>query len=90
MAVTADAEVIREQLRALIAEVLYCEVAEVGGDTPFADLGLDSVLIVEFVAELNSRYPVGESVDSLYEHPTLNLLAEHVSARVGHEGSTGP
>ncbi|MGA6161813.1 acyl carrier protein [Amycolatopsis magusensis] len=81
MAVTADDGKIREELRKLIAEVLYCTTAEVDGDTPFADLGVDSVLIVEFIAEINARYPVRESVESLYEHPTLNLLAEHLHRR---------
>lgn len=81
MAGTADPTQVQEELRALVAEFLYCEVSEVDVDATFTDLGLDSVLIVEFVAELNARYPVQESVDSLYLRPTVNQLAAHV---LGH------
>jgi acyl carrier protein len=84
---TTGAEELREQLRELIAGVLYCDLHEVGDDTTFTDLGLDSVLIVEFVADINRRYEVHESVDVLYQHDTLAKFAGYLAGRIGEPGS---
>ncbi|WP_326767586.1 acyl carrier protein [Streptomyces sp. NBC_01591] len=48
-----------EQLRALIAEVLDVEVADIGDDTDFIDdLEIDSLMALEVVVVLEKRYQV--------------------------------
>ncbi|MFF3396704.1 acyl carrier protein [Streptomyces sp. NPDC002669] len=48
-----------EQLRAIIAEVLDVEVADIGDDTNFADdLEIDSLMALEVVVVLEKRYQV--------------------------------
>ncbi|MFJ2609790.1 acyl carrier protein [Streptomyces sp. NPDC087425] len=70
---------VREVLRTHLAEVLYCEPEEVGDDTAFQELGLDSVLGAEVTALINSRYGLEEKVEALYQNPTLAQLAAYVA-----------
>ncbi|MFI6402541.1 acyl carrier protein [Streptomyces sp. NPDC050548] len=85
MSRTATAQEVREVLRTHLAEVLYCEPEEIGDDTAFQDLGLDSVLGAEVTAVINSRYGLEEKVEALYQHPTLTDLADHVAGRADLE-----
>ncbi|MEU5848875.1 acyl carrier protein [Saccharopolyspora shandongensis] len=81
MPVSLDAATIRDELRSHLAEVLYVEVAEVEDDATFQDLGLDSVLGVELVSVINAKYGLSEVVDAVFDHPTLNKLADYVRER---------
>jgi acyl carrier protein len=76
-----SASSIREDLRTQLADVLYCEVAEVTDDATFKDLGLDSVLGVELISVINTKYGLSVRIDAVYEHPTVTLLAEYVCGR---------
>ncbi len=51
MAAPAD---LREKLRAIISEV--SEVDEIPDATPFKDLGIDSMMAIEIVAEVERTY----------------------------------
>ncbi|MEU3520612.1 acyl carrier protein [Streptomyces sp. NPDC006654] len=88
MPISMKTEEVREVLRAHLAEVLYCEPEEVEDDTAFEDLGLDSVLGAELTALINSRYGLSEKVETLYQNPTLTLLAEHVAKQTEAQHST--
>lgn len=58
----ADAE-LREKLRAIIVEV--SEVEEVPDETPFKDLGIDSMMAIEIVAEVERTYKLSIPEDDL-------------------------
>ncbi|WP_405550883.1 acyl carrier protein (plasmid) [Streptomyces globisporus] len=72
---------VRGVLRSHLAEVLYCEPAEIGDETNFEDLGLDSVLGAEVTAVINSRYGLSERVEAVYQNPTLTRLAAYVATQ---------
>ncbi|GAA3755612.1 beta-ketoacyl synthase N-terminal-like domain-containing protein [Salinactinospora qingdaonensis] len=65
-------------LRARLADVLYSSEADLGEDQPFSELGLDSVLGVEFTRFINSTYGLELKADVLYDHPNLRALSRHV------------
>ncbi|MFJ8535824.1 acyl carrier protein [Streptomyces sp. NPDC093591] len=73
---------IREELRVHLAEVLYLETSEIDDEATFADLSLDSVLGVELVSVINTKYGLDESVDAVFEHPTVTKLADYIRERV--------
>ncbi|MFF0380013.1 acyl carrier protein [Actinoplanes missouriensis] len=87
MTVSPDPAAVREELRAHLAEVLYLEPDDIADDAGFADLGLDSVLGVELIALINSRYGLAELVEEAYRQGTLANLAEYVCARVAERGA---
>lgn len=65
---------------ALLAEVLYVEVSRIDAGTSFTELGLDSILAVEYVAMLKAELGVSVNVDSLYEHGTPDAFLKHIAA----------
>lgn len=87
MTTLVSADSIRDELRPHLAGILYCEIEEIDDDTTFADLGLDSVLGVELVAFVNTKYGLEEILDTVYDHPTVNRLSAYVSERVAGLGA---
>ncbi len=64
----------------LLAEILYVEPGEVDPDSDFIDLGLDSILAVEYIARLKGELGVQETLESLHDLGTPRALVEHVLA----------
>lgn len=49
-------DTLKEELRQIIVEVT--EVEDIPEDTPFADLGIDSMMAIEIVADIEKNYDV--------------------------------
>ena len=62
-----------------LARVLYMDEADVAEDRPFVDMGLDSILGVELIKELNRTFGVEMKASRLFDHPTAASLAAHVA-----------
>lgn len=62
----------------LLAEVLYLSPGEVDAQTPFQELGVDSVLGVEFIGKINQRFGSQLKATALYDWPTLMELAAEI------------
>lgn len=56
--VPMDDQQIRFAARAIVAEILEVEQADLRDDAPFADFGANSVQQMEIVVELSSRFGV--------------------------------
>ena len=54
---------LKEQLRAIIAEVT--EVEDIPDDKPFKDLGIDSMMAIEIVAEIERTFKLSIPEDEL-------------------------
>ncbi|MFF1272521.1 SDR family NAD(P)-dependent oxidoreductase [Streptomyces marokkonensis] len=74
-----------DHVTAVLAEVLGTAPSRIPRDRPFADLGVDSILIASIVVRLEraAGAPLDPSV--VLEHPTVERLARHLT-RVPHEG----
>ncbi len=66
------------ELTEMLARVLYTEPSHLSRARAFVDLGVDSILGVEFIRELNGRMGLDLSASTLYDHTTLEALARHV------------
>ncbi|MGW0093873.1 acyl carrier protein [Streptomyces sp. NPDC003328] len=75
-------EALHQQLLDDLVATLYCDPADVDDDTTFHDLGLDSILGLEFLGLVNGRYQLSEEIDTLHEHPTLAQLVQYLSGRL--------
>jgi len=51
-----DPEQIREEVRALIAEIIERDASDVSDETPLRDLGVDSMQAIEIITDLEKRY----------------------------------
>jgi acyl carrier protein len=53
------------------------------GDRPVEALGVDSLLAMDLLHALEDKYNLSFPAVTIKNYPTLNLLAEHVSSRLG-------
>jgi acyl carrier protein len=71
-----------DELRELLAEILYTDPDDIVDSTPFLDLGMDSVLGVEFMSAVSAKYGLQERARALYLHPNLKALAAYIQEQV--------
>ncbi len=71
---------LRDRLREIIAEV--SEVDEIPDETPFEDLGIDSMMAIEIVAEVERTYKLSIPEDELKEMTCFNAVYELVRRKI--------
>ncbi|MEU7475036.1 acyl carrier protein [Lentzea sp. NPDC042327] len=59
----------------VLAELLMLAPEDVPLDRSFADVGVDSILAVEFVSMLRTRFDGVITVDTVYDNDSVRLLA---------------
>ncbi|MFG2635901.1 SDR family NAD(P)-dependent oxidoreductase [Streptomyces sp. NPDC048362] len=76
---TGDQDAVREQLRLFTTEFLMVEPVEVDTAAELMDLGFDSISLSELVVRVNDHYGLELLPTVLFEHPTLDDVAAHLS-----------
>jgi acyl carrier protein len=71
---------LREALRAIVAEV--AEIEEVPDDQPFKDLGIDSMMAIEIVSEIERRYKIKVPEQELEQIVDLDSVVGLVSSKL--------
>ncbi|MFW6051164.1 MAG: acyl carrier protein [Myxococcota bacterium] len=74
------ADDLKEKLRAIIAEV--AEIDEVPDDVPFRDLGIDSMMAIEIVAEVEREYKLNIPEEELEELTDFNAVVKKVQEKL--------
>lgn len=77
MAAPAD---LRDKLRAIISEV--SEVDEIPDATPFKDLGIDSMMAIEIVAEVERTYKLSIPENELTKLTHFEAVYDLVKAKL--------
>ena len=77
-------DTLKDELRQIIAEVT--EVEDIPEDTPFADLGIDSMMAIEIVADVEKNYDVTISEDELVELTNLKAVYDKVQKKLADAG----
>jgi acyl carrier protein len=54
------------------------EPSDIDVEIPFVDMGLDSVISVEWVQSLNKRYASNLATSCIYDYPTIRQLAHYL------------
>jgi amino acid adenylation domain-containing protein len=70
-----DQAALAAELRATLAAALYLDISEIGLDRSFVDLGLDSVIGVEWIHVVNKRLGTSVAATKLYQYPTVRELS---------------
>ena len=73
-------EDLRETLRGIVAEV--AEIDDVPDDKPFKDLGIDSMMAIEIIAEIERRSRIKVPVQELEQVRDLTSVVSLISAKV--------
>lgn len=71
---------LKEKLRTIISEV--SEVEEIPDETPFKELGIDSMMAIEIVAEVERTYKLTIPEDELQELVNFNAVYAKVEAKL--------
>ena len=74
-------EDLREKLRAIISEV--SEVDEIPDETPFKDLGIDSMMAIEIVAEIERTYKMSVPEEDLKKLTNFTAVYTLVKDKLG-------
>lgn len=80
-------EEISQRMRKLLADKLNQPANRFPGDRPFDELGLDSLMVVGLVADLEDEVGVQLEANLLWDHQTINDLAVAVFQRVSNTRS---
>jgi acyl carrier protein len=72
---------LKNELRQIITEVT--EVEDIPEDTPFADLGIDSMMAIEIVADVEKDYQITIEEDELGELINLKAVYDKVKEKLG-------
>ncbi|MDY7006756.1 MAG: beta-ketoacyl synthase N-terminal-like domain-containing protein [Cyanobacteriota bacterium] len=81
-----DVTQIRETLKESLADVLYVDLSEIEEEKKFVDLGLDSIVGVEWITEINQTYNLNIKATKLYDYPTLLDLAKYIAQTLSTQG----
>ena len=73
-------ETLKDELRQIITEVT--EVEEIPEDTPFADLGIDSMMEIEIVADVEKNYEITIAEEELADLTNLKAVYEKVQQKL--------
>ncbi|MEX3611468.1 MAG: amino acid adenylation domain-containing protein [Burkholderia sp.] len=84
--VAIDAGVHRVLLEQL-ARTLKLDVAEIDTQMPFSDYGVDSILGVGFVKQINDRLGLDLNATVLFEHSSFERLVAHILQRHRQEAA---
>ena len=71
---------LKEKLRAIVAEV--SEIDEIPDETSFSELGIDSMMALEIVAEVERTYKVSVPEEELKTMTNFNSVYELFAKRI--------
>jgi phthiocerol/phenolphthiocerol synthesis type-I polyketide synthase D len=67
------------RLRAILARELRMSASAIDTDQPFPELGLDSMMAMTVLREMQKLVGIDLSANMLFNHPTISSLATHVA-----------
>jgi len=76
-------ENLKDELRAIITEVT--EVEEIPEDTLFADLGIDSMMAIEIVADIEKNYEITIAEEELADLTNLQTVHDKVREKLAEK-----
>jgi acyl carrier protein len=72
---------LKDKLRAIVAEV--SEIDEIPDETPFSELGIDSMMAIEIVAEVERQYKVSVPEEELKTLTNFESVYQLFAKRIG-------
>jgi acyl transferase domain-containing protein/acyl carrier protein len=75
-------EELRRKLSASLAESLYMDAADIDSEKPFVDLGMDSIVGVEWVKAINKQFGLAIAATRVYDYPNIQELASFVAREI--------
>ncbi|WKB56130.1 SDR family NAD(P)-dependent oxidoreductase [Eleftheria terrae] len=81
---------IRDVLRRTLSAVLGIDTADIADDAVFVDIGLDSIMAIQLIRAINSQFNLDLDAVRVYDHPSLEALAQHVASELAASPGAAP
>ena len=82
-----QAQVLQSHIRTQIAKVLgFADPEDVDTEEKFADLGMDSLMAVEFKNNLQTSFGNAISLTAAFDHPNVELLTAYILQELAESG----
>ncbi len=72
-------ESLREELCTSLADALYLKRSGIDPEKTFIELGVDSIIGVEWIRAINKKYELSIPVTKIYDYPTIYEFAEFLT-----------
>ena len=79
---TFSKEQLKQMLINTLADALYLEPHEIDADKSFIDIGLDSIVGVEWIKTINKELEMELSSTKIYDYATVNALAKYIRSEI--------
>ena len=73
---------LQRRLKASLADALFMQASEIDVGKSFTDLGLDSIIGVEWMKEVNKEFGTAVSATRVYDYPNLRELAAFIQTQL--------
>ncbi len=83
-------EGLEAELKATLAEALSMSYSDIESDCKFIDMGLDSIIGVEWTQTINKRYGMEIPATTIYDYPSIKELAAFLSNEIGKSSPVTP
>ncbi len=72
----------RKELKESLADILFLKPEDIDEHEAFIEMGLDSIIGVEWVQSINKTYQASITANLVYEYPTIATLAGYLTGSV--------
>jgi polyketide synthase PksN len=79
---------LQEELSASLADALLMQRSDIDNDQKFIEMGLDSIVGVEWIQVVNQQYGIAIPATKIYDYPTISEFAEFLSNELIKNRST--
>lgn len=69
---------ITEFMISSLSEALYVDRNHIDTEKKFIDMGMDSIIGIEWIAKINRNFAINIGATKIYEFPCINQLSEHI------------
>ncbi len=76
--ISFSVEVLQEELAASLADALCMKQSDVDVDANFVDMGLDSIIGVEWIQAVNKQYGITIMATKVYDYPSIHEFAGYL------------
>jgi len=77
-----DISQLEKELRQMLSDTLYLDLRVIEGTKLFSELGLDSIIGLEWVNAINHRYQTDIAASILYQYATVERLAAFLADQI--------
>ncbi|MEM7125456.1 MAG: SDR family NAD(P)-dependent oxidoreductase [Chloroflexota bacterium] len=76
---------VAKQIIQIISDYLHIQIDHIEADMPYVDLGIDSILAVEIINQINERLNITLRTTDLFNYADIQSLSAHITATFPEE-----